>query len=103
MTYGSVGNPTREILARAGLLDAVTTYSDEEVIEVDIVFEGALDEVFAVDPLQAEDVAAVLFEAFCQDFPLLEFEVSVWNRTSPDDVHNLRTFGHANDGDLIYC
>lgn len=100
MTYGIESNQTREILAAAGLVDAL---SGESNIEVDIVFEGALDECFAVDPIRAEDVAEVLFEAFTQEFPTAEFEVSVWDRTNPDGVENLRTFGHAGDGEEIYC
>lgn len=103
MSYGIESHTTRGILAAAGLLDAVKVYHDEPVIEVDVVFEGAVDESFAVDPARADDVAEVLFEQFCLDFDLCEFEVSVWDRTFGTVGTNLRTFGHAADGDVIDC
>lgn len=100
MTYGVASHPTEEILAAAGLLDRLTIPADEDrVVEVDILFEGALDESFQVQEIHAEDVAEVLFEDFSQTYPLAEFEVSVYDRTNPDDCTEVRTFAHEGGGE----
>ena len=97
MTYGIASNTTEEILAAAGLLDRLTIPADEDrVIEVDIVFEGALDESFQVQATYAWDVAEVIFEAMTSDteFTWAEFEVSVYDRTNPDDCTEVSTLSH---------
>ena len=95
MTYGVSSNQTDEILRAAGLIHALLLdEADETVIEVDVLFEGALDESFAVQPGLAEDVVEVLFEALAAEFESAEFEVSAWDRTNPDDCREVLTRGH---------
>lgn len=95
MTYGIASKGTEEILTAVGLAAATENFDrGERTIEIDVIFQGALEEVFRVHADQVDEVFDALVANFTTEFPGLDWTVSIYDRTNDEDPVRWREIDH---------
>lgn len=95
MTYGVASNETMAVLRAASLLGAIENFDPTaRTIEVDVIFQGALDECFRVHSDQADEVFDALVAQLTMEYPGLDWTVSIYDRTNDDDPVRWREIDH---------
>jgi hypothetical protein len=91
LPYGTASPSTENLLKAHGLAGALGGFGAlKRTIEIDVIFDGALDETFRVHADKAHEVFELIVMDLNANFPISDWTISLYDRTNEDNPERLR-------------